>query len=158
VVILEEHLEQEAYEYDVVNASIPGDTSSGGVIRLPRLLDRYQPEIVVIELGGNDGLLGQPIRLLRDNLTRMISLVTESGANLVLTGIQIPPNLGQAYTAQFAEVYRELAAHYDIAFVEFLMEGVALDPSRMQPDRMHPNAQGQRPMFENVWAILSELL
>lgn len=158
VAILEERLEQEAYEYDVVNASIPGDTSTGALNRLPQLLDRHDPEIVIIELGGNDGLRGQPINLLRENLSLMIEIVVARGAKPVLTGIQIPPNYGQAYTAQFSAVYRELAEQHDVAFVEFLMEGVALDPSRMQPDRMHPNSRGQRPMFENVWPILADLL
>ena len=158
VAILEERLDQEAYEYDVVNASIAGDTSTGALNRLPRLLDRHQPGIVIIELGGNDGLRGQPIDLLRDNLSRMIEIVVERGAKPVLTGIQIPPNYGPAYTAQFAGVYRELADRYEVPFVEFLMEGVALDPSRMQSDRMHPNSQGQGPMFENVWVILADLL
>ena len=158
VAILEDYLEQEAYEYDVVNASIPGDTSTGALNRLPRLLDRHQPEIIIIELGGNDGLRGQPVNLLRENLSRMIEIVIERGAKPILTGIQIPPNYGQAYTAQFAEVYRELADLHDVAFVEFLMEGVALDPSRMQSDRIHPNSAGQRPMFENVWTILANLL
>ncbi len=158
VTILEDHLEREAYEYEVVNASIAGDTSTGGLSRLPRLLERYLPEIVIIELGGNDGLRGQPITLLRENLSRMIDLVVGHGAQPVLAGIQIPPNLGPAYTAQFAEVYHQLADEYDVAFVEFLMDGVALDPTRMQPDRMHPNGSGQRPMFENVWAVLSRLL
>lgn len=158
VAILEEHLEQEAYEYDVVNASIPGDTSAGALNRLPRLLERYDPAIVIIELGGNDGLRGQPTALLRENLSRIIELVGMRGATPVLTGIQIPPNYGQTYTAQFAAVYAELAARYEIPFVEFLMEGVALDPARMQADHMHPNGSGQRPMFENVWAVLSDLL
>jgi len=158
VTILEDHLEQEAYEYDVINASISGDTSTGGLSRLPRLLERYMPAIVVIELGGNDGLRGQPIALLRENLSRMIELVAEHGAKPLLTGIQIPPNLGPGYTAQFADVYHELATQYDVAYVEFLMEGVALDPSRMQADRMHPNGHGQEPMFENVWAVLSGML
>ena len=158
VTILEDHLEREAYEYDVVNASISGDTSTGGLSRLPRLLERYLPEIVIIELGGNDGLRGQPISLLRENLSRMIELVTAQGAQPVLTGIQIPPNLGPAYTAQFEAVYHQLADEYEVAFVEFLMDGVALDPTKMQSDRMHPNSSGQRPMFENVWAVLSELL
>ena len=158
VTILEDHLEQEAYEYDVVNASIAGDTSTGGLSRLPRLLERYAPEIVIIELGGNDGLRGQPIDLLRENLSRMIELVVAQGAQAVLTGIQIPPNLGPAYTARFAEVYHQIAVEYEVPFVEFLMEGVALDPSKMQSDRVHPNGSGQRPMFENVWAVLSGLL
>jgi acyl-CoA thioesterase I len=158
VAILTEHLEQEAYEYDVVNASIPGDTSSGALNRLPRLLERYAPRIVIIELGGNDGLRGQPVSLLRENLSTIIELVVASGATPLLTGIQIPPNYGPSYTEQFSRVYRELAEEYDIAFVEFLMQGVALDPSRMQADRVHPNSRGQRPMFENVWAVLAELL
>jgi acyl-CoA thioesterase I len=158
VAILEEHLEQAAYEYAVVNASIPGDTSSGALNRLPRLLERYDPAIVIVELGGNDGLRGQPVALLQDNLSRIIELVEAHGATPLLTGIQIPPNYGQTYTARFAAVYEDLAARYEIPFVEFLMEGVALDPARMQPDHVHPNGAGQRPMFENVWAVLSALL
>lgn len=158
VAILEEHLEREAYEYEVVNASIPGDTTSGGLNRLPRLLESLRPAIVIIALGGNDGLRGQPISLLRDNLSRMIDLVVEHGARPLLTGIQMPPNYGRSYTAQFAAVYEELAARHDIALVEFLMDGVALNPARMQPDRIHPNAAGQAPMFENVWAVLADLL
>jgi len=154
VQMLEDHIEQEAYEYAVVNASIAGDTSSGGLSRLPGLLSRHQPGIVIIELGGNDGLRGQPISLLRDNLSAIIDLVTAAGAKPVLTGIQIPPNYGPVYTAQFSGVYNELAALHEIAFVEFLMDGVALEPDRMQADRMHPNHLGQQPMLENVWAVL----
>jgi len=158
VAILEDRLAQEAYEYTVVNASIAGDTSSGGLNRLPGLLSRHQPDIVIIELGGNDGLRGQPLDLLRENLSRMIELALASGAKPLLTGIQMPPNYGAAYTGQFAAIYRELAAEHDIALVEFLMDGVALNPLRMQPDRVHPNAAGQRPMFDNVWPVLEELL
>jgi acyl-CoA thioesterase-1 len=158
VAILEDRLAEEAYEYTVVNASIAGDTSSGGLSRLPGLLRRHEPAIVIIELGGNDGLRGQPVGLLRENLSRMIELVVASGAKALLTGIQMPPNYGQAYTEQFAAIYRELAEEHDIALVGFLMEGVALNPLRMQPDRVHPNAAGQRPMFENVWPVLEELL
>lgn len=158
VAILQEHLEREAYEYEVVNASIAGDTSTGALNRLPRLLERYSPDVVIIEIGGNDGLRGQPVELLRENLSRMIDHVVESGAKPLLTGIQIPPNYGPAYTEQFAAVYEELAAGKDVAFVEFLMDGVALDPARMQSDRVHPNATGQRPMFQNVWDVLVELL
>jgi acyl-CoA thioesterase-1 len=158
VQILEDRIAQEAYEYSVVNASIAGDTTSGGLSRLPRLLERYTPDIVIIELGGNDGLRGQPVSLLRENLARMIELVIATGAVPVLTGIQIPPNYGPAYTAQFTAVYHELAARFEIAFVEFLMDGVALDASRMQSDRIHPNASGQPQMFDNVWSVLAELL
>jgi acyl-CoA thioesterase-1 len=156
--LLENHLDGEAYGYDVVNASIAGDTSSGGLARLPGLLTKYQPAIVVIELGGNDGLRGQPVPSLKENLARMIELTQAAGATVVLTGIQIPPNYGPAYTEAFARVYHELASEYEVALVDFLLDGVALDPGLLQADRIHPNAAGQRPMFENVWNVLSELL
>jgi acyl-CoA thioesterase-1 len=156
--ILEDQIEQGAYEYAVVNASICGDTSSSGLSRLPRLLDRHDPAIVIIELGGNDGLRGLPPGLLRENLAQMIELVIASGARPLLTGIQMPPSHGPAYAELFAGVYTELAERFEIAFVGFLMEGVALDPARMQADRVHPNAAGQQPMFENVWAVLEAML
>jgi len=156
--ILEYQLEAQAYGYDVVNASIAGDTSSGGLARLPRLLESRQPAIVVIELGGNDGLRGQSVQRLRDNLARMIELVHAHGSRPVLTGIQIPPNYGPAYTDALAAIYRELAQEFMIPFVDFLMEGVALHPELMQGDSIHPNAAGQQIMFENVWGVLAELL
>jgi acyl-CoA thioesterase-1 len=156
--LLENHLAGQAYGYDVVNASIAGDTSAGGLARLPGLLATHAPSVVVIELGGNDGLRGLPVPRLKQNLARMIELTQAAGAEVVLTGIQIPPNYGQTYTETFARVYHELASEYEIALVAFLMEGVALDPSLLQDDRIHPNAAGQRPMFENVWNVLSELL
>jgi acyl-CoA thioesterase-1 len=158
VTLLENHVGQQAYGYEVVNASIAGDTSAGGLARLPSLLQTHQPAIVVIELGGNDGLRGQPVPRLRENLAQMIELVQDAGARAVLTGIQIPPNYGPVYTDSFANVYAELALQYDIPLVEFLMSGVALHPELMQADRIHPNAAGQGPMFENVWAVLSGLL
>jgi acyl-CoA thioesterase-1 len=158
VTLLENHVGQQAYGYEVVNASIAGDTSAGGLARLPSLLEAHRPAIVVIELGGNDGLRGQPVPRLRENLARMIELVQGTGARALLTGIQIPPNYGPVYTDSFAKVYSELALQYDVPLVEFLMNGVALHPELMQGDRIHPNAAGQRPMFENVWAVLSGLL
>ena len=158
VTLLENHLDAQAYGYEVVNASIAGDTSAGGLARLPSLLATYEPAIVVIELGGNDGLRGQPVAKLRQNLGRMIELVKAADARAVLTGIQIPPNYGPAYTESFARVYTELAEEHDVALVNFLMDGVVLKPELMQADRVHPNAAGQRPMFENVWNVLTELL
>lgn len=156
--ILAEQIEQGAYEYAVVNASISGDTSSSGLSRLPRLLETHDPAIVIIELGGNDGLRGLSPALLRDNLAGMIELTVASGARVLLTGIQMPPSYGPVYAERFFALYAELAATYDIALVDFLMEGVALDSSRMQSDRVHPNASGQRPMFDNVWAVLEGML
>ena len=156
--LLENQVDGQAYGYAVVNASIAGDTTAGGLARLPGLLEAHSPSIVVIELGGNDGLRGQPVPTLKRNLARMIELAQTSGAEVVLAGIQIPPNYGPAYTEAFASVYGELASEYHVALVEFILEGVALDSSLMQADRIHPNAAGQRPMFENVWNVLSELL
>jgi acyl-CoA thioesterase-1 len=158
VAILEDRLAAEAYEYTLVNASIAGDTSSGGLARLPQLLELHEPAIVIIELGGNDGLRGQPVARLRENLGRIIDLVREAGARPLLTGIQIPPNYGLAYTEQFAAVYEHLAHEYGVPIVGFLMDGVALKPELMQGDRIHPNADGQGPMAENVWSVLRDLL
>jgi acyl-CoA thioesterase-1 len=142
----------------VVNASIAGDTSAGGLARLPRLLDAHSPAIVVLELGGNDGLRGQPIETLRVNLARMIELSQQHGARVVLAGMQIPPNYGPAYTRSLASVYPELAAKFDVTLIDFLLEGVALHPDLMQADSIHPNAAGQEIVFDNVWRVLGTLL
>jgi acyl-CoA thioesterase-1 len=155
---LENRLETEGYGYEVVNTSISGDTTSGGLARLPRILELHQPAIVIIELGGNDGLRGQPIGNLRANLAAIIELALNYGATAVLTGIQIPPNYGPSYTKALAEIYPELASEFDIPLVGFLMEDVALNAGLMQPDRIHPNARGNDVMLENVWAVLRALL
>jgi acyl-CoA thioesterase-1 len=155
---LSTRLQNEGYGYEVVNASIAGDTSAGGLARLPRLLAQHKPAIVVIELGGNDGLRGQPVDKLRENLTAMIEMSRENDAKVVLAGIQIPPNYGQAYTRALTAVYPELAERFDVALVPFLLEGVALQPGRMQHDNIHPNASGQEVILENVWQVLTPLL
>jgi acyl-CoA thioesterase I len=156
--MLEDRLEREGYGYEVVNASIAGDTSAGGLSRLPRLLEAHHPALVVIELGGNDGLRGQPIAVLRENLAMMIELCQQHGAKVVLAGIRIPPNYGPAYTESLAAVYPELAKRYGTELVEFLLDRVALDRTLMQPDGIHPNAQGQKLVFENVWHVLGPLV
>jgi acyl-CoA thioesterase-1 len=158
VALLEERLSAEGYGYEVVNASISGDTSAGGLSRLPRLLETHDPAWVVIELGGNDGLRGQPVATLRANLAEMIELSKASGARVLLAGIQIPPNYGQTYTRALAQLYPDLASAYDVALVEFLLDGVALDPNLMQGDGIHPNAAGQIVIYENVWRTLEALL
>ena len=155
---LSTRLQSEGYGYDVVNASIAGDTSAGGRARLPRLLAQHAPAIVVIELGGNDGLRGQPVDKLRENLAAMIEMSQERDAKVLLAGIQIPPNYGQAYTRALSAVYPELAERFNVALVPFLMEGVALQPGRMQQDNIHPNASGQEVLLENVWEVLTPLL
>jgi acyl-CoA thioesterase-1 len=158
VALLEERLSEEGYGYEVVNASISGDTSAGGLSRLPRLLETHDPEWVVIELGGNDGLRGQPVASLRSNLSRMIELAKASGAQVLLAGIQIPPNYGQAYTRALAQVYPDLASAHEVPLVEFLLDGVALEANLMQGDGLHPNAAGQKVIYENVWRTLETLL
>ena len=158
VAMLEDRLQSEGYGYQVVNASIAGDTSAGGLARLPRLLAAHDPKLVVIELGGNDGLRGQPVATLRDNLAKMIELSRESGADVVLAGIQIPPNYGATYTQALAAVYPELARRFDAPLIDFILEDVALHRDLMQPDGIHPNAAGQKVVFTNVWRVLGPLL
>ena len=154
VAALRDRLKAEGYGYEVINASIAGDTSAGGLARLPWLLEQHRPSIVIIELGGNDGLRGQPVASLRANLAAMIELSQKSGATAILTGIQIPPNYGEPYTRALAEVYPNLARTFDVPLVDFLLDGVALDPTRMQSDGIHPNVQGHQVILENVWAVL----
>lgn len=158
VAMLQDRLQTEGYGYRVVNASIAGDTSAGGLARLPRLLEQHAPGLVVIELGGNDGLRGQPVGTLRDNLAKMIELCRASGAEVVLAGIQIPPNYGPAYTRSLAGVYPELAQRFGVTLIEFLLADVALDRALMQADGIHPNAAGQEIVFANVWRVLKPLL
>jgi acyl-CoA thioesterase-1 len=158
VAMLRERLQDKGYGYDVVNASIAGDTSSGGRARLPRLLQVHSPSLVVIELGGNDGLRGQPIEQLRANLAEMIELSKAEGAHVVLAGMQLPPNFGPSYTQSLAAVYSDLAQEYAVDLVPFLLEGVALHPDLMQSDGIHPNAAGQKIVFANMWQILSKVL
>ncbi len=158
VALLGQHLETEGYGYSVINASIAGDTSAGGRARLPRLLTAHDPQVVVIELGGNDGLRALPVDRMRENLAAMIESSRQHGAHVILTGIQIPPNYGPAYTQAFAAVYPELAATFEIPLVDFLLDGVALEEGLMQADRIHPNAEGHIVMFENVWRVLSGVL
>lgn len=145
-------------EVELINASISGETTSGGVARLPELLGQHDPDIVLLELGGNDGLRGLPPSQMRSNLARMIEASQDTGARVLLLGIQIPPNYGQAYTEAFRRVYQELAEKYDIPLVPFLLEGIALDKSLMQEDGIHPTAAAQPRILDNVWPDLEPLL
>jgi acyl-CoA thioesterase-1 len=158
VTLLQNRLEAKGYGYRVVNASISGDTTGGGLRRLPRALQAHKPDIVLIELGGNDGLRGTPVNVIRENLETMIKLSQKTGAQVILAGMIMPPNYGQAYTDAFAEIYSDLAAEYDAALIEFFMKNVALNPSLMQQDQIHPNADGQQYLLDNVWAELEQML
>lgn len=152
--LLQDRLDAEGYGYRVVNASITGDTTTGGLGRLPRALKLHRPSIVLIELGGNDGLRGTPVDVIRDNLERMIRLSREAGARVVLAGMQMPPNYGQRYTEQFAAIFPQLAAKHGVALIDFILEGIALNGELMQPDGIHPNAAAQERLLENAWPAL----
>ena len=138
VALLGERLQARGYGYGVVNASITGDTTTGGLKRLPRALKLHQPAIVIIELGGNDGLRGTPIQVMRTNLEEMIKLAQAAGAGVILAGMQIPSNYGDSYTKAFAAVYPELARKYQTGLVDFFLEDVALDIALFQADGIHP--------------------
>ena len=156
--LLQARLDGKGYGYRLVNASISGDTSGNGLRRLPRALRIHQPEIVIIELGGNDGLRGLPVELMRDNLAAMINTSADSGAEVVLAGMLIPPNYGEKYTQDFASVYPELAATFETALIPFFMDDVALNPSRMQADGIHPNSKAQPLIVTRVWQQLRPLI
>lgn len=156
VALLGERLRAKGYGYGVVNASITGDTTTGGLKRLPRALELHRPAIVIIELGGNDGLRGTPVTVMRSNLARMIELSQAAGARVVLAGIQIPTNYGGPYTRAFAAVYPELARQYRTGLVDFILDGVAQDITLFQADGIHPTAEAQAILLENVWPVVEK--
>lgn len=156
--LLQNRLDDNGHEYRVVNSSITGDTTQGGLTRLPRLLSIHHPDIVVIELGGNDGLRGIGVRVSKENISRMIEQSQAIGARVLLTGIRLPPNYGLTYTRSFEAMYTELEERYGVHLVPFLMDGIALEPSLMQADGIHPNAAAQPVLLDNVWETLSPLL
>ena len=158
VALLTQRLQSQGYGYQIVNASVSGETSEGGLERLPRALQLHQPRIVILELGANDALRGLPVSAARDNLARMVQLSQGAGARVLLVGMRIPPNYGQRYTEEFARIFPELASQYHVPLVPFLLQGVALDPARMQPDGMHPNATGEAPVLDTLWPYLKPML
>ena len=156
--LLAQRIASEGYGYQVINASVSGETTQGGLSRLPRVLQLHKPAIVIIELGGNDGLRGLPLAVSRENLRKAIELSRAVQARVVLVGMMIPPNYGQRYTQEFRDMYTTLASKYSIALVPFLLDQVALDPKLMQRDGIHANAAGQPKLLENVWPKLKPLL
>jgi len=158
VTLLQQRLVKKGYPHAVVNASISGDTTAGGRARLPAALNRHRPQIVILELGGNDGLRGLSLRETRANLNAMIKAAQSAGAQVLLVGIHLPPNYGPEFTRQFHAIYSELARAHDTALVPFLLEGVALAPGLMQPDGIHPRASAQPRLLDNVWPHLEPLL
>jgi acyl-CoA thioesterase-1 len=158
VSLLQRKLESQGYGYHVTNASVSGETTAGGLARLPRALKVHKPGIVVIELGGNDGLRALPVAQMRANLMRMVTLSRESGARVLLVGMRIPPNYGPVYTQQFHAVYDEVGRHFKIPSVPFLLNDVALNGNLMQEDGIHPNVEGQPKLLDNIWPQLSKML
>jgi acyl-CoA thioesterase-1 len=158
VALLQAKLKTEGYGYEVVNASVSGETTAGGLARLPRALGLHHPAVVVLELGGNDGLRALPIEQMRANLSRMIDLAKDAGAKILLLGMRIPPNYGREYTEQFSGVYTDLARDEHVPLVPFLLRDVALRPDLMQADGMHPVEAAQPLLLATVWPTLEPLL
>lgn len=158
VALLQQRLASTGYEYEIVNASVSGETTSGGLQRLPRTLQLHHPGILILELGANDGLRALPLTTTRANLEKMVALAKQSHARVLLVGMRIPPNYGPRYTTDFAQMYPDIASREGLPLVPFLLQSVALDPSRMQSDGLHPNARGEPAVLDTLWPQLEPML
>ena len=158
VSLLEQRLAAEGFDYQVVNASVSGDTSAGGLARLPTLLAEHRPELLIVELGGNDGLRGQPPAQLQQNLAAIVQSARASGARVLLLGMQLPPNYGARYNALFSQVYADVAGAAQVPLLGFFLDGVGGVPALMQGDGIHPNAAAQPRLLDNLWPQLKPLL
>lgn len=158
VALLEQKLKNEGIDAAIVNASISGETTGGGRSRLPALMARHKPSIVVIELGANDGLRGLPVASAEANLRTMITLAQQNKARVLLVGMRMPPNYGRDYTERFFAMYKGLSTQFKAPLVPFMLEGVAEKPALFQPDRLHPTAQAHPTILANIWPQLSKLV
>ena len=158
VALLAERLKRERVDYSVVNASISGETTSGGAARLQKALQQHRPAVVVLELGANDGLRGLPVAQMRQNLSTMIEQAQQAGARVVLVGMKLPPNYGPDYTRAFESAFAELAKRHKTGLVPFLLEDIAEKQEFFQTDRVHPTEAAQPLMLERVWTALRPLL
>jgi acyl-CoA thioesterase-1 len=156
--LIGERIERSHLPWHIVNSSVTGETTAGGLRRLPEDLKRHKPAIVVLQLGANDALRGQPVAAMRSNLEQMIRLARRARAEPVLVGMMIPPNYGIDYTREFTQMYASLAAQHKVALVPFLLEGVADNPELFQADQLHPTAKAQARIAANVWPALEPLL
>lgn len=156
--LLQQRITESGRPHRVVNASISGDTTRGGVARLPRALKIHQPALVVIELGGNDGLRGIPPEEIRRNLEELVRLSRDSGAAVLLTGMLIPPNYGPQYTQEFLDAFRRVSADMDVPLTPFVLEDIALEPDMMQDDGIHPTALAQPLIVDKLWPWIEPLL
>lgn len=151
-------LQERLRNYRVINASISGETTSGGLARIGQVLKIHQPVIVIVELGANDGLRGLPLDAMRSNLAAIIEQSRRSNAQVLLVGMRLPPNYGLSYTQKFHGIYIDLSKRYRVPFVPFLLEGVATDFALMQGDGLHPAAAAQSRVLDNVWKYLQRML
>lgn len=158
VALLGARLETEGFHYSVVNASISGEITRGGLERLPPVLERTRPAVVILELGANDGLRGLPLAQMKANLGRMIELSQRAGGKVLVVGMKLPPNYGPQYTRAFEAAFEELAHRHHAALVPFLLAGIARDETLFQPDGLHPGAAAQAVLLDNVWKALRPLL
>ena len=158
VSLLEQRLEEANRPWRVVNASISGDTTGGALKRLPMLLDLHAPEVVIIELGGNDGLQGKPLATIRSNLEGLIGIVRGAGAQPALVGMRIPPNYGRYYTGEFERLYQDVAESENIPLLRFNLEGLARTDGMMQADGIHPAPEAQARMLDSLWPDLNPRL
>ncbi len=158
VALMENRLKNEHVDATIVNASISGDTTSGGRVRLPALLAQYHPALLVIELGANDGLRGLPVAAAETNLRAMVDMAHKAGARVLLVGMRMPPNYGRAYTDSFFAMYAQVAKETNTALVPFMLEGVAQKPEWFQADRLHPLAQAHPIILTNIYPALLPLL
>lgn len=156
--LLQQRLEDEGYEHRVVNASISGETTEGGATQIDGAIEAFAPELIILELGGNDGLRGFPPARIKENLEAIARRARDSGAGVVLLGIRIPTNYGARYTEAFEAVYPEVASELGIRWIEFFMEGVALNDDLLLEDRIHPNAAAQPILLDNAWPIIRDTL
>jgi acyl-CoA thioesterase-1 len=156
--LLQERLAEQGYEHRVVNASISGETTEGGAARINNALGTFKPELIILELGGNDGLRGFPPARIKENLETIVAEAKASGADVVLLGIRIPTNYGTRYTQAFEAVYAEVAESLSVKWIEFFMQGVALNDELLQEDRIHPNVAAQPILLDNAWPIIRATL
>jgi acyl-CoA thioesterase-1 len=156
--LLQERLIESGYTQRVFNSSITGDTTQSGVARLPRLLKKSRTDVVILELGGNDGMRGLPIEVTGKNLSSMIEMSQSAGASVILSEMRIPPNYGRTYTEKFNAMYTELADQYGITLMPFILNDIALQPGLMQSDGIHPTAEAQPLILDKVWQQLEPLL
>ena len=158
VSLLQKRIQAEGYEHEVVNASISGETTEGGLKRLPRALTLHAPSVTLLELGANDGLRGLPLAVVRGNLEKMISAAKTAGSRVVLMGMRIPPNYGPRYTEEFLHLYEHLAKKESLTFIPFFLSSIVADRNLIQQDGMHPTADAQPKLLEAVWPTLKPLL